>query len=187
MSGILFLLEAAEPVAGGAEWLDPPRAHLTNKALLHAAQLALAARGEWESRLPEATARLGGRWPGLAATVGSPAAWLATRDMLLAPASAHRDTLRETVTLRLQWAALCTLRGAPSIPPLGGRSPAAALARTACELATAVVPGHIDPRHVARAHDALPGRLRRAAPSEWYALRRLVLAEWPNASPLAGF
>jgi hypothetical protein len=186
MSGILFLLEAADPVAGGAERLDEGQARLTAKALLHAAQLALAERGEWASRLPEASARLGGHWPGLAAATASPAGWLATRDLLLAPAGGHRETRREGLILSGQWAALRTLRGAPAMPPLRGPSPAAALARAACELAGAVVPGDLDPRRVARARVALPAPLRRRAPADWYGLRRVVVSGWPDASPLAG-
>ncbi len=187
MSGVLYLLDAAAPVAQGADRLAPAEAHLTGKALLHAAQLVLAGQGGWESCLQQAVTRLGGQWPELAATRGAPGTWLAVRDMLLPAVRGHRETRAESIALRLQWAGLSTLRGrATTAPTRRGPSPAAELALAACELAEAISPGHMERERIASARAALPERMRREAPNDWDALRKLVASRWPDASPLAG-
>lgn len=158
MSGLLFALEGADA-----------------KALLHAAQLELGARGVWRTSLEEAAARLGDPWPALAADPAAPAARAAARDVLVPAARGHRDRRGEAVLRSLQWAALHTLRGRPTAPLAG--SPADALAAAACALADG------DPRG---ARAALPRRLRRRAPTDHAGLAALVAREWPNACPLAG-
>jgi hypothetical protein len=186
MSGVLFLLKAGKPVAEGSERLDPEAAHLTEKALLHSVQLVLAAQDKWCSTLPEAVVSAGGDWPALAGAVRSPATWIAARDRLVVVASEHREGRFEALARSLQWSALRTLQGRPSMPPLLRPSPTMALARAACELIQAVAPGRIDPGGVDRARAALPSALRRGAPYGWRGLCNLIEDEWPNASPLGG-
>ena len=189
MSGVLFLLKAGKPVAEGSARLDPEAAHLTEKALLHSVQLVLAAQDKWCSTLPEAVVSAGGDWPNLARAVRSPATWIAARERLVAVASQHREGRFEALARSLQWSALRTLQGRPSMPPLimPFPSPTMALARAACELIQAVAPGRIDPGGVDRARAALPSALRRGAPHGWRGLcrsdrRRMAQREparWP--------
>ena len=188
MTGILFLLTAAEPVVGGSERLDPAASHLVGKALLHAAQLELARRRTWATTLPEAVRSLGGPWPLLMVALDSPSSWIAARDALLPDAAAHAETRRETALRSLQWAALRTLGGIPTLPPARWPSPAAALTRAACELAAALTPGHVDLAGVARARSALPPRVQRGVGKRegWRGVAKAIELEWPNASPLAG-
>ncbi|MFL5832174.1 MAG: nucleotidyltransferase family protein [Solirubrobacteraceae bacterium] len=188
MTGLLFLLTAAAPVAGGSERLDRTTSHLVGKALLHAAQLELARRRAWATTLPEAVKSLGEPWPRLMFALDSPSGWIAARDALLPDAAAHAETRRETALRSLQWAALRTLRGIPTLPPVRRPSPAAALTRAACELAAAIAPGHVDLAAVARARRALPPRVQRSVGESegWRGVARAIELEWPNASPLAG-
>jgi hypothetical protein len=186
MSGIMFLLEAAEPVTRGAEHLEPPAAHLVSKALLHASQLVLAAQGRWASTLPEAAARLGGDWNELAANTDSCGAWFRAREALVPAAAGHTEGPLEAIARGLQWAGLRTMRGLSTWPVLRPPSPAASLARATCQLVCALGRGTVDAHTVDLARSSLPGALLRDAPMEWRALAGLLAAEWTHASPLAG-
>jgi predicted nucleotidyltransferase len=186
MSGVIFLLQAAEPVARGAPHLEPPASHLVSKALLHAAQLVLSAQGQWASTLPEAAAKLGGDWNDLAAGTGSCGVWFRARDVLLPAAIAHTEGRVEAMARGLQWAGLRTVRGQPTRPSWRRPSPSAGLARAACRLVCGLGSGTVDHRAVELARSSLPGPLGRGAPTDWRGLARLIAAEWAHASPLAG-
>lgn len=186
MSGLMFLLDGAEPVTRGAGHLEPPSAHLVSKALLHASQLALAAQGRWASTLPEAAAALGGDWDELAANTDSCGAWFRAREALVPAAAGHAEGPLEAMARGMQWAGLRTMRGLPTWPVLRRPSPAASLARATCQLVRALGPGRVDAHAVDLARLSLPGSLVPEAPSQWRALARLLAAEWASASPLAG-
>src|SRR5439155_2691630 len=105
---------------------------------------------------------------------------IAVRDVVLPDAAAHAEARREAAMRSVQWAALRTLGGIPTLPPARRPSPAAALTRAACELAAAITPGHVDLAAIARARRALPPRVQRGVGESegWRGVARAIELEW---------
>ena len=182
------------------------------KAALHVAQVRLLRSGQYASDLDGALARL--RALPAAGSGEVPATELA--DELAAGLSAVstvdgfvrirgcvldqladlggppcRLTVARSLVRNAQYAALARLRGRSRWRvALSWRSVETALAETQLELLRALDPGSaggLDPAHLRLACAALPARLGPAGWRTWEGLRDLVLAEWLDAHPLAGF
>jgi hypothetical protein len=182
------------------------------KAALHVAQVRLLRSGQYASDLDGALARLRALPPAGSGEV--PAAQLA--DALAAGLSAvstvdgfvriRRCVLEQLADLggppcrlpvasslvrNAQYAGLAGLRGRSRWRvALSWRSVETALAATQLELLRALDPGcagGLDTAHLRLACAALPARLGPAGGRTWEGLRDLVLAEWLDAHPLAGF
>lgn len=193
--------------AGGAL----PKAAL-RKAALHVAQVRLLRSGQYASDLDGALARLAALPPAGSGEVPAAelAAALAAGLAAVSPVEGFvrirscvleqladlggppcRLPVARSLVRNAQYAAVARLRGRSRWRvALSWRSVETALAATQLELLRALDPGSaggLDLAHLGLAGAALPARLGPAGWRSWEGLRDLVLAEWLDAHPLAGF
>jgi len=161
MTALLSLLSVADS-AGDC------RERAVRKALLHVAQLRLWSEGAYPITLEEALEELDDeRIAGLASRAQGSRAWFETRSLVveqLAALQPRRDRLR-AVRTNARYAVLAALHGRLRLRAAASlRAIDRSLADLAVELAVTL--------------DGPPT-------SRWLAKRDLVLAEWPDAHPLA--
>lgn len=162
-----YLMSALLQLLAVAGVTDEEREHAIKKALLHAAQLRLWARGSYPSTLEQAVTELqDDELSRLASQADSPEAWREARSLVLAELAALRRPrdLARAARMNLRYSVLAALRGRfrllalTTLRPIDQR-----LADRAVELALAADEG---------------------PSAAWRAHRDRVLEEWPDAHPL---
>jgi O-antigen/teichoic acid export membrane protein len=212
LSAARSLLETFDTSVMAGMTVPGQAAGALRKAALHVAQVRLLRSGQYASDLDGALARLRALPPagsdevtaaelatalaaGLTA-VSTVEGFVRIRECVLEQLAdlggpPCRLPVARSLVRNAQYAALARLRGRSRWRvALSWRSVETALAETQLELLRALDPGSaggLDPAHLRLACAALPARLGPAGWRTWEGLRDLVLAEWLDAHPLAGF
>jgi predicted nucleotidyltransferase len=192
LSGIHYLL-LLDPHDLAKDVLPTETSRGVQKALLHAAQLELLARGRYASRLEEClplledTAR--GKIAGHAAASHRPEAWFAARALLLPFVRSSGGRGTAFLLENTQYVVLARLRGQarPLRELFAWPSVAARIENATVALAAAIRPGgDVDAASLLASERWLPSFLRPARGASWTAIRDVVEREWPHARPLVG-
>jgi predicted nucleotidyltransferase len=191
LSGFRYLLAHVAPDTPRSGWGSERATADVRKALLHAAQLQLLARGRYASSIADAARRLDAgealELEQLAAQAGTVSTWRRAA-ALLRPWVGRREEQRRSRVADLQYLTLSALsrRRPHPVVLLAERSVRVRLA-DAVELLVCSVraDGSVDPGYVAAADATLPPYMR-AGDASFASIRDAVEREWPLADPLVG-
>ncbi len=191
LSGLRYLLAHIEPEDRSSSWGAPGTAADVRKALLHAAQLRLLARGRYARSIIEALPQLDPdaaiEFERLVADTDAAATWRRAAELLLPWVGPHEEQPRWRLG-DLQYLALCAIAGRRPHPGvlLSRRSVRVQLASAVELLVRSVrVDGTTDEAGVAAADASLPRSVRTGEPT-FSAVRDALEREWPLADPLVG-
>jgi predicted nucleotidyltransferase len=191
LSGLRYLLAHVDPDARRSGWGRGAVAADVRKALLHAAQLQLLARGRYASTLADAARQLDAaealELEQLVAHADTVDTWRRAGERLRTWVGAHDEQPRSRLA-DLQYLALSVIaRRRPHPVVLVARRPLRARLAEAVELLTLSVraDGSLDPGCIAAAEASLPRHVR-PLDAGFTSIRDAVESEWPLADPLVG-
>jgi hypothetical protein len=190
LSAVNALLRESTPEEVHRAPLPQPVQHALLKAVLHLAQVRLLTSGRYESTL-EACLLLvdDAELSDCAARPADPETFTTVGRLLRMLLGDDPITMGvgATALRNGQYAVLSALRGRARISAASRGGVEAALARASILLLEALCPANAAAHEglVRRASAALPRTLRPDAPT-WFAVRSVVVQEWPSAHPLVG-